>query len=158
MDEVLQKQKALVDMMLDTLEAMPDKNSDEFHKLLADVIKLQASITINEKNSVERTKAATSVDIERMRSEANTLIEQTKSDASIKSEKHRTIGAFIVAVVGGLFTFGTAMLNRKTAREQIEATDRRFELATRKEYDEPINTLTNRTTVQNGLSDKFKFW
>jgi len=132
-----------------------------------DNIKNASFVTVEEaklkaQREVEEIKIAAQKEIDAARLSAQKEIEdkrnKTQEDVETKKGKFAMaaaaipIAGSILALVG---TVVTVVSNGKTSKERLDSLDRRFELATKKEFDEPINTLTNKTTVQNGLKDYY---
>lgn len=149
----------LLEKGLEKLKTM-DPTSDAYLKLLDRNTKLLAVINASKKNDVLLAQAASNREAEFYKADALKEVEDKKSEASKKVENLRNAGTFFTAVLNGLVTLLGIFATVKTTQASIEAMDRRFELATKKEFDEPFTTLTNKTTVQDGLRDnsKFKFF
>ena len=157
MDTIREKQEALMEKMLDTLNAMDDPSSDEFSDLLEAATKLNDSMAAFDKNRVETLKVKTNAEVEKMKSESTATIEQAKADRDTKVEKGRSLGTIVSAVINAILTALTIGAGIWSTKATIEATNARFDRATAKEEFEPITTLTNKTTVQDGLRNDKPF-
>ena len=160
MDTIREKQNVLLDKMLTKLESMPDQTTEEFQSLLAAANELHASMIKSDQNDTERLKIQNSADVEKLKCESASLIEAAKADKETKIEKGRSIGTFLNTLVNGALTVLSVLAGVWCTKATIDATNKRFEMATAKEEYEPITTLTDRTTVQDGLRDNkaFKFF
>ena len=154
--DIREKQEALLSKMLDTLDAM-DPSSDEFDDLLDSATKLHDSMNSWEKNRVETLKVKSNAEVEKMKAESAAMIEQSKADRDAKIEKGRSIGQIVSTVINMILTTLTIVAGVWSTKATIDATNARFDRATAKEEFEPITTLTNKTTVQDGLRDSKPF-
>ena len=149
-NNVDQKAIELLDGMIGKLEKM-DITSDNYVNLLDSMTNLYEQVNESTKNKVALSKTLTEAESEKLKAKSNEEIEEKRSKSNEKIATRNAVGTFIAGAIAFAGSLVTAIIGFKSNKAMIEAADRRFEMATRKEYDEPIVTLTNKTTVQDGL-------
>ena len=128
-----------------------------------DTAKNASYVSVEEKKlesqeKIEEKKIDAQRSLDNAKIEAQKDIERTRNESNEKLEKKRSVSGIIIGLLGaisGLSAIGAAAIQAKNnctmKQMELESMDRRFMQATKKEFDEPISTLTNKTIVQNGL-------
>lgn len=145
-----------VDKLLCKLDSIEDITSDEYIALLDGATGLYKQVVESNKNKIAILNMKENSENEKNKNDLTREIETKKVESNEKVETKKTISSIVTTVLNGILTIVSVIAGIWTTKATIEAANMRFERATAKEFDEPITTLTNKTTVQDGLRDQTK--